>query len=90
LVVDPEPKCGESTSGLIAAITLRRAKTTILELNGARQIAMAERSSDVIREAETKYRLSTRGAVNFTGDNFWAPIEQALDNPWTPENPNGT
>jgi len=51
---------------------------------------MTEQSSDVVRDAETKYRLSTRGAVNFTGENFWAPIEQALGNPWTPENPGGT
>ncbi|KAK0640776.1 pyridoxal phosphate-dependent transferase [Cercophora newfieldiana] len=51
---------------------------------------MAGKPSDVVREAAAKYRLSTRGAVNFTEENFWAPIEKALDNPWTPDNPDGT
>ncbi|KAK0616998.1 pyridoxal phosphate-dependent transferase [Immersiella caudata] len=51
---------------------------------------MADQNSDVVHEAAAKYRLSTRGAVNFAAENFWAPIEQALDNPWTPENPAGT
>ena len=51
---------------------------------------MAGQEADVVGDAVSTYRLSTRGAVAFTGENFWAPIEKALGNPWTPENPDGT
>ena len=41
-------------------------------------------------EAVQKYRLSKRGGHNFLYKDHWAPIEQALARPWTPEDADGT
>ena len=43
-----------------------------------------------MEEAVKSYHLSKRGAHNFLYANDWAPIEQALSRPWTPEDPDGT
>jgi DNA-binding transcriptional MocR family regulator len=51
---------------------------------------MLDYHDDAVRCAISDFHLSTRGAVNFTGENPWASIEEALDNPWSPKNPSGT
>jgi len=51
---------------------------------------MADNQTDAVRDAMSAFGLSARGAVNFTGENPWASIEEALDNPWSPSNPSGT
>jgi len=51
---------------------------------------MPDNHDDAVRVAVSDFRLSARGAVNFVGENPWASIEEALDNPWSPENPSGT
>jgi len=51
---------------------------------------MSSQQPNAVNAAISTFNLSTRGAVNFTSENPWASIEEALDNPWAPENPNGT
>ena len=54
------------------------------------QINMTDELTAEVRDAVSTFNISTRGAVNFTSENPWASIEEALDNPWSHENPEGT
>jgi len=51
---------------------------------------MSNEQPNDVNAAVSTFKLSIRGAVNFTSENPWASIEEALDNPWSPQNPDGT
>lgn len=46
-------------------------------------------STDRVEEAIEKHRLSKRGAFNYTYRDVWGPREDAMANPWSPNNPDG-
>jgi aspartate/methionine/tyrosine aminotransferase len=51
---------------------------------------MSNQECDVVGDARAAHNLSLRGAINSTSENPWTSIEEALDNPWSPANRDGT